>query len=98
MAVEVYMDIPAVRSLSKHFYHCSDTLERAARTLDTLAETLRTSGFVGKAGRRVAVQQLERIGLRIKHIADQCNEMAVDIAASVDAYERGDEQGASRFY
>jgi hypothetical protein len=41
---------------------------------------------------------LQTIKPQIDNLAKKCTELSKDLTAAIDAYERGDAQGATRFY
>lgn len=96
--VDVYMDIPAVRDMSKKFDVISDVLNAVNKALEALANILKATAFVGLVGGFAVLHFIETIRPQIEKMAEKCAELSRDIAASVDAYERGDNQGATRFY
>ncbi|HEX9438597.1 MAG TPA: hypothetical protein VF909_02900 [Roseiflexaceae bacterium] len=99
MAVnEVYMDVPAVRGMAKKFGDIGHVLENVNKVLEALSHTLKTVAFIGFVGTAVAAQYIDMIKPYIKQMADKCGELGRDLATSVDAYERGDATGATRFY
>ncbi len=95
---EVYMDIPAVRGISKKFDVISDVLNAIAKILEGLAMLLKMTAFVGMVGGFALLAIIEQLKPQIEQMAEKCAELSQDLAASVDAYERGDAQGATRFY
>jgi hypothetical protein len=94
----VYMDVPAVRNIAKRFGTISDVLKNVSKVLQALITTLKTTAFVGMVGGLALAQYMETIKPFIDNMAKQCAELSKDVSASVDAYERGDAQGATRFY
>ncbi len=99
MAVnEVYMEVPAVRSMAKKFGEIGQTLKTVNKMLEALSTTLKTIAFIGFVGTAVAAQYIDMIKPYIKQMADKCVELGKDLSTSVNAYERGDGQGATRFY
>jgi hypothetical protein len=98
MADEVYMQVPAVRDMSKNFSTISDVLNTVSKVLEGLVNTLKTTAFIGMVGGYATIQFIEMIKPHIDEMAEKCEELSGDLSASVDAYERGDEQGATRFY
>ncbi|MEZ4726296.1 MAG: hypothetical protein R3E79_04085 [Caldilineaceae bacterium] len=94
----VYMDIPAVRNMAKSFGTISDVLNNVSRVLQALITTLKTTAFVGLVGGLALAHYMELIKPQIDNLAKKCAEINKDLGASVDAYERGDAQGATRFY
>ncbi len=97
MANQVYMDIPAVRNMATQFGQISEVLKAVGQVLEALANTLKSNAFTAMVGAAVIVF-IEMIKPYIKQMADKCAELKKDLGASVDAYERGDAQGATRFY
>src|SRR5262245_37635289 len=98
MAKEVYMDVPAVRDIAKTFGQISEVLEAVDKVLKGLIEILNVTAFIGLVGGLALKLFLEAIEPQIKKMADKCKELMRDVNASVTAYERGDQQGATRFY
>ena len=98
MANEVYMDIPAVKTISNTFGTISDTLKTVAKTLEALSNVLKTTAFVGMVGGAALAQIIDSTNPYIKQMANKCSEMKKDVMDSVLAFERGDAQGATRFY
>ena len=94
----VYMDVPAVRDMSKSFGTISEVLTNVAKVLDVLSNILKTTAFIGNVGGAVVAQVIDQIKPHIEDLAEKTEELSNDLSASVDAYERGDEQGATRFY
>jgi hypothetical protein len=98
MADQVYMDIPAVRTMAKNFGTISEVLEAVNKVLEGLLMILRTTAFIGLVGGFALMAFIELIKPYIKQMADKCQELMEDLNKSVDAYERGDALGATRFY
>jgi hypothetical protein len=98
MADEVYMDIPAVRDMAKTFGQIGEVLEAVDKVLKGLIEILNVTAFIGLVGGLALKMFLEMIEPQIKKMAEKCKELMRDVNASVNAYERGDRQGATRFY
>jgi len=98
MAEQVYMDIPAVKNIANTLGKVSDTLKTVNKTLEALANILKTTAFVGLVGGAVVLRVIETVKPYIKRMADSCAELKKDVMESVTAFERGDAQGATRFY
>ena len=98
MADQVYMDIPAVRDMSKQFTNIGEVLTNVAKAMEVLSNTLKASAFVGLVGAAALANVLDRIKPFIEDRAKKCEEIGKDLNTSVDAFERGDETGATRFY
>ena len=95
---EVYMDVPAVRNMAKAFGTISEVLQGVVKVLEMLIMTLKTTAFIGLVGGAAVAQFLEMIKPHIEDLAEKCEEISGDLDKSVDAYERGDALGATRFY
>ncbi|MBV7336101.1 hypothetical protein KFU94_49275 [Chloroflexi bacterium TSY] len=95
---EVYMDVPAVRDMAKAFGAISDVLKTVCKVLEALILTLKTTAFIGLVGGYAVANFMEMIKPHIEELAEKCEELNTDLDASVDAYERGDALGATRFY
>lgn len=98
MANEVYMDVPAVRGMAKKFGEIGETLANVNKVLESLSNTLKAIAFIGFVGTAVAAQYIDTIRPYIKQISDKSIELGKDLNTSVDAFERGDQLGATRFY
>ena len=95
---EVYMDVPAVRTMGKKFGEIGQVLSGVNKALEVLSTTLKAVAFIGFVGTAVAAQYIDTVKPYIKQMADKCVELGKDLGVSVDAYERGDNAGATRFH
>jgi hypothetical protein len=95
---QVYMDIPAVKDIAKNFNTISEVLSNVAKVMDVLINTLKVTAFIGLVGGYAVSQFLEMIKPQIEKMSEKCAELSKDVNASVTAYERGDAEGATRFY
>jgi F0F1-type ATP synthase beta subunit len=95
---EVYMDVPAVREMAKGLGTIGETLTNVVKVLDMLLTTLKTVAFIGLVGGAAVAQFIEMIKPYIEKLAAKFTELSGDVNASVDAFERGDQIGATRFY
>ena len=98
MADEVYMDIPAVRNMAKSFGNIGEVLDAVNQVLEGLLMILRTTAFIGLVGGFALMSFIEMVKPHIEEMAEKCKELMDDLSKSVDAYERGDALGATRFY
>lgn len=98
MADEVYMDIPAVRNMAKTFGNISEVLDAVNKVLEGLLMILRSTAFIGLVGGFAVMSFIEMVKPHIEQMAEKCQELMQDLNKSVDAYERGDALGATRFY
>lgn len=98
MADEVYMEVPAVRNMAKNFGNISEVLNAVAKVLEGLIMILKTTAFIGLVGGLALAHFMEMIKPHIEQMAQKCQELMDDLNKSVDAYERGDALGATRFY
>ncbi|MDJ0754993.1 MAG: type VII secretion target [Ardenticatenaceae bacterium] len=94
----VYMDTDAVRNFSKNFGTISEVLFGVSKAMETLSTVLKATAFVGLVGGYAVAQVIDQIQPRIEELAEKCEEISGDLDASVDAYERGDELGSTRFH
>lgn len=95
---EVYMDVPVIRDFAKLFGTISDVLETVSKVLQALITTLKTTCFIGLVGGYAVANFMEMVKPHIDDLAEKCAEINTDLDASVDAYERGDALGATKFY
>lgn len=98
MANEVYMNVPVVRKMSRNFSAISSTLKKVSKTLQTLMNILRATAFVGLVGGLAVERYISTYKPYIDKLAKDTAEISKDLSAAADAYERGDSQGALRFY
>jgi hypothetical protein len=98
MADEVYMDIPAVRQMAKTFGNIGEVLDAVNKVLEGLLMVLKATAFIGLVGGYALIHFIEMVKPHIKKMADKCKELMKDLGDSVNAYERGDALGATRFY
>jgi biopolymer transport protein ExbB/TolQ len=94
----VYMDIPAVKGISKNFGNISDILKGVSKALEAISNALKATAFIGLVGGYAVVQFIEVIKPQIDEMVEKTAELSKDLAGSVAAYERGDAQGATKFY
>lgn len=94
----VFMNIPAVRGMAKNFGTISDVLKTVSKTLEAISNALKATAFIGLVGGFAVIQYIELVKPQIDQMSQKCAEMSSDLTASVNAYERGDAQGATRFY
>ena len=94
----VYMDIPAVRGISRNFNTISDVLKAVSKMLEAISNALKATAFIGLVGGYAVVHFIEVIKPQIDEMVEKTAELSQDIAASVNAYENGDQQGATKFY
>jgi uncharacterized protein YukE len=98
MAEEIYMDVPAVRNIASRFGEMGEHLQSVSKALEMAIATLKASAFVGMFGNQAYANYLEQVQPVIKASATKCAEMSSDLAKSVEAYERGDAAGATKFH
>ncbi len=99
MAEEVFMQIPVLRGWVKQFGTFSSLLTNVSKALDWCIMTLRTTAFIGMVGGAAAAQYIDMINRQyVKPLAQNCAAMSRELGKSIDAYERGDAQGATLFY
>jgi len=95
---EVYMDIPAVRQMAQNFGQIGEVLEAVNAALEALLTILKTTAFIGLVGGFALIRFIQVIKPHVKKMSDKSKELNRDLLASVAAYERGDQRGATRFY
>ena len=98
MTDEIYMEVPAVRQMAKTFGQLGEILQAVSKVLEGLSMTLKVTAFMGLVGGLAVAFFIDRINPQLKELAEKCQELNEDLDASVDAYERGDAVGATRFY
>jgi hypothetical protein len=92
------MNIPEVQNISKTFATLNQVLNGVSQALTVLIDTLKATAFIGLVGGLAEAHFLEIMKKQLDQMAAKCDELSKDVKAAVDAYERGDEQGATRFY
>jgi hypothetical protein len=94
----VYMEVPAVRAMAKKCREIADILRAVLKVLEALALMLKVTAFVGQVGGRAAALVVEQFKQFITTLIDNIDELGRDLDVSVTAYEKGDAEGATRFY
>jgi hypothetical protein len=98
MEEETYLDVPAIRNMARLFDAIGGVMRAVSAALQALMLVLQTTAFVGLVGGAAVEHYIARIQPEVKRLADLCEEMSRDVDTSVDAYERGDAAGATRFH
>src|SRR5262249_16208502 len=94
----VFMNIPAVRGMAKNFQTISQVLNGVSKTLGALSKVLKATALIGLVGDSVVIHFIEMMKPQIDQMSQKIGAISRDLNASVEAYERGDSQGATRFY
>lgn len=94
----VYMDTDAVRSMAKSFGTIGEVLQAVNKALEALSNVLKATAFIGLVGGYAVAMFIDQMRPQIEEMAEKCEELNKDLDASVDAYERGDELGSTRFH
>jgi hypothetical protein len=94
----IYMNVPAVREIAKTFDRVGLALTAVVAILDGLSTLLKNTAFIGRVGGAVLILFIDTIKPTIDEVAKKCAELSGDVNASVDAFENGDEEGATRFH
>lgn len=98
MADKVFMDIPKVKEISKNFQTFGETLDMVGKIAKAISDALKTVWFVRIVSEAV-IQFIDQIFKpQCDKMSQKCKELSQDVMASVTAYERGDQQGATKFY
>jgi hypothetical protein len=95
---KVIMDVPAVKKMGSTFEDIGDVLDSVSKVMQILLNTLRATAFVGMFGGWALQSYLEQVKPVVDRLAKQCKEIGKDLLFSVQAYERGDALGKTRFY
>jgi len=95
---EVYMDIPAVRIVAKNFGAISEVLNMVSKVMEALMLILNTTAFIGMVGGAAVAHYIDMVKPHIDEMAKKCDELMTDLNSSIDAFERGDTLGATKFY
>jgi hypothetical protein len=95
---QVYMNIPAVQQIAKTFKTVGEVLKTVVKVMEGLILILKATAFMGMVGGYAVAQYLQHIKPEIERVSEKCLELSSDVEKSVAAYERGDEQGATRFH
>ena len=94
----VYMDTEAVRDIAKRFGTISEVLQGVSKALEALSNILKASAFVGLIGGAAVAFFIDPTRPQIEDVAEKCDDLNKELGLSVDAYERGDELGSTRFH
>lgn len=95
---EVYMDVPAVQDIAKTFQQVTEVLKGIITALDVLINVLNTTAFMGAVGGAAVAHFMEVMKRQLEQVADQTEELSKDVSQAVEAYQRGDAQGATKFF
>lgn len=98
MADEIYMDIPVISGYADDFESINLELKTLKGAVQAAILALEASAFTGNFASKVQTDYLEGILSKIDTFATACEEMSGDLKASADAYEKGDELGATKFH
>jgi hypothetical protein len=66
--------------------------------LEAISNMLKVAAMIGLIGAAAVAQFIDQIRPHIEQMSEKCQEINGDLDASIDAYERGDQQGATKFY
>ncbi len=94
----VFMNVPAVRKMSKNFGTIGRILKNVSKALQVLMNILKATAFVGLVGGVAVERYISQIKPQIDRLAKECLEVSKDLAAAATAYESGDAEGALRFH
>lgn len=94
----VYMRVPAVRKMAKNFRAIGRILKQVSKALQVLMSLLKATAFVGMVGGLALERYISLIKPQIDRLAKDTTEIAKDLDAGATAYEKGDAEGALRFY
>jgi uncharacterized protein Yka (UPF0111/DUF47 family) len=95
---EVYMNVPKVEEFAKTFDSISDVLKTVSKVLEALVNTLKATAFIGAVGGLAVIHFIETVKPYIDEMAEKCAELCKDLKTSIEAYQRGDATGATRFH
>ncbi len=95
---EVYINVPVVRDMAKNFGNIGILLQGVSKNMEAWILTLKIAAFIGQVSVQNEVQYFESLRPDIDQLSQKCAELDSDLNASIDAYERGDQLGATRFY
>ena len=95
---EVYLDVPAVQDIAKTFQQVTEVLKGIITALDVLINVLNTTAFMGAVGGAAVAHFMEVMKRQLEQVADQTEELSKDVSQAVEAYQRGDAQGATKFF
>lgn len=95
---EVFMDVPAVLNMGDRFDSVGDTLKQVSNALEVCMTILKTTAFIGLVGGAAVERFLETLKPVIDELSERTLELGRDLKAAAEAFQSGDEQGATRFY
>jgi len=94
----VYMNIPQVQGIAQTFTQINETLRAVSTALGVLIDILKATAFIGLVATLAEAHFLEIMKRQIDQMADKAEELSKDVTAAVEAYERGDATGATKFH
>lgn len=98
MSDEVKINVPEVSVMSRDFNQIGNTLNQVNRKLNECVEILNQTAYTGRVGGKAVRRFIEELQPTIMDLSEKSFEISDDLGQSIQAYERGDELGATRFY
>ncbi|MCB0077448.1 MAG: hypothetical protein KDD73_08465 [Anaerolineales bacterium] len=95
---EVYMDVNALLAIARIYKERGELVVVASRRIERLSTLLRDNAFAGRVGGAILSHHIDYMRPSLLEWARKSIQIGDDLQASVEAYQRGDEQGATRFY
>lgn len=96
--MSVEMDTDKVQAMADGFEAASEILQGVSAALQGAMDLLKSTAFVGLVGGLAVERYLAFIKPKIDNLAAYCAEIHGDLEAAIQAYMRGDAEGATRFH
>jgi hypothetical protein len=92
------MNIPEVQGIAQTFATICEVLKGVSKALEVLINILYSTAFIGLVGGLAQAHFLEIMKRQLDQMAEKADELSKDVTAAVEAYSRGDAQGATKFH
>jgi hypothetical protein len=91
---DILMNYDKVEDMANKLGTAGDVINILDMVLTAISYLLIATGF----GAAIGQNYLSNYKSKVKELADKCQELDGDLKESVQAYQRGDAMGATRFY
>ena len=98
MSDQIYMDVPAVLSMSQRLTTMGERMDQASDAVGMLITILETTAFIGWIGAKARQVFEGQLKPKMDKVTMCLAELGQDLTDAANAYQRGDATGATRFY
>ncbi len=93
----IYMNVPAVETMSRRFHEFGDILASVNKALIAALTVLKATAFIGLVGGFAIEAYIQRIQPNVEKMSKKMIEISQDLIAAVKAYRDNDRSGSQRF-